>query len=33
LLKADISGAGLVEYAGNPRLEQEISGIGKIRRR
>jgi hypothetical protein len=33
LLKADISGAGLVEYVGNPRLEQEISGIGKIRRR
>jgi hypothetical protein len=33
LLKADVSGAGLVEYAGNPRLEQEISGIGKIRRR
>ena len=33
LLKADISGAGLVEYTGNPRLEQEISGIGKIRRR
>ena len=33
LLKADISGAGLVEYTGNPRLEQEVSGIGKIRRR
>ena len=33
LLRADISGAGLVEYTGNPRLEQEISGIGKIRRR
>lgn len=33
LLKADISGAGLVEYSGNPRLEQEITGIGKIRRR
>ncbi|HEY2864227.1 MAG TPA: head GIN domain-containing protein [Casimicrobiaceae bacterium] len=33
LLKADISGAGLVEYVGNPRVEREITGIGKIRRR
>lgn len=32
-LKAQISGAGLVEYLGDPRLEKDISGIGKIRRR
>jgi hypothetical protein len=33
LLRAEISGVGLVEYVGNPRVERDISGIGKIRRR
>ncbi|MGH8852382.1 MAG: head GIN domain-containing protein [Casimicrobiaceae bacterium] len=33
LLRAGISGAGLVEYIGNPKVERDISGIGKIRRR
>ena len=32
-LKAGISGAGLVEYVGNPEVERDVSGIGKIRRR
>ena len=33
LLKVDISGAGVVEYIGDPKIEQQISGVGKIRRR
>ncbi|HKW80388.1 MAG TPA: head GIN domain-containing protein [Casimicrobiaceae bacterium] len=32
-LKAGISGAGLVEYVGDPAVERDVSGIGKIRRR
>jgi hypothetical protein len=32
-LTVEISGAALVEYSGNPKLEQEISGVGKVRRR
>ena len=32
-LKAGISGAGLVEYVGDPEVERDVSGIGKIRRR
>ena len=33
LLKVDISGAGVVEYSGDPKIEQQISGVGKVRRR
>jgi hypothetical protein len=33
LLKVDISGAGVVEYFGDPKIEQQISGVGKVRRR
>jgi Putative auto-transporter adhesin, head GIN domain len=32
-LKVEISGAGAVQYIGNPRVEQDISGMGKISRR
>jgi Putative auto-transporter adhesin, head GIN domain len=32
-LSVDISGAGLVEYVGNPKVDKEISGVGKVRRR
>ena len=32
-LAVDISGAGKVEYLGEPKLRQTISGIGKIARR
>jgi hypothetical protein len=32
-LAVEISGAGLVEYLGDPKLEQDISGVGKVRRR
>jgi Putative auto-transporter adhesin, head GIN domain len=32
-LVVKISGAGVVEYLGNPKLEQDISGVGKVRRR
>jgi hypothetical protein len=32
-LSVEISGAGLVEYAGDPKLRQSISGFGKIVRR
>jgi hypothetical protein len=32
-LAVDISGAGVVEYIGDPKLEQTISGVGKVRRR
>jgi hypothetical protein len=32
-LSVDISGAGLVEYVGNPKLRQQITGVGKVRRR
>jgi hypothetical protein len=33
LLKVDISGAGVVEYSGDPKIDQQISGVGKVRRR
>ena len=33
LVRVDISGAGVVEYLGDPKLEQQISGVGKVRRR
>jgi hypothetical protein len=32
-LDAEISGAGGIEYLGNPRVTQHVSGIGRIRRR
>jgi hypothetical protein len=32
-LSVEISGAGLVEYLGNPKLDKDISGVGKVRRR
>ncbi|HEY2970698.1 MAG TPA: head GIN domain-containing protein [Casimicrobiaceae bacterium] len=32
-LEVDISGAGAVEYLGDPKVKQSISGIGKVRRR
>jgi Putative auto-transporter adhesin, head GIN domain len=32
-LSVEISGAGLVEYLGNPKVEKDISGVGKVRRR
>ncbi len=32
-LSVEISGAGLVEYMGNPKLDKDISGVGKVRRR
>jgi hypothetical protein len=32
-LTVDISGAGKVEYFGDPKLRQTISGIGKVSRR
>ena len=32
-LAVEISGAGVVEYLGNPKLQQDISGVGKVRRR
>jgi hypothetical protein len=32
-LKIAISGAGSVEYVGDPKVTQDISGVGKVRRR
>lgn len=32
-LKIGLSGAGVVEYIGNPNVSQEISGAGRVRRR
>jgi hypothetical protein len=32
-LDAEISGAGGVEYLGNPRVTQHVSGIGRVKRR
>ena len=32
-LEVDISGAGAVEYLGDPKVKQSISGIGKVSRR
>jgi len=31
-LRADISGAGLIEYAGNPQVTEHVSGIGRVKR-
>jgi hypothetical protein len=32
-LHASISGAGLIEYSGDPEVTEEISGIGRVKRR
>jgi hypothetical protein len=32
-LRASISGAGMIEYAGNPTVTEHVSGIGRVRRR
>jgi putative autotransporter adhesin-like protein len=32
-LKIAIAGAGTVEYIGDPKVSQEISGVGRVRRR
>lgn len=32
-LKVSISGAGSVEYVGDPKVTQEISGMGRVKRR
>jgi hypothetical protein len=32
-LKATISGAGLIEYLGNPAVTEELSGVGRVKRR
>lgn len=32
-LKASISGAGIVEYLGDPDVTQQVSGVGRVRRR
>jgi hypothetical protein len=32
-LRASISGAGLIEYVGNPEVIEQVSGIGRVRRR
>ena len=31
-LRADISGAGLIEYADNPQVTEHVSGIGRVKR-
>jgi hypothetical protein len=31
-LKVEIAGAGVVTYLGDPKIEQEISGVGRISR-
>ena len=31
-LRADISGAGLIEYAGDPQVTEHVSGIGRVKR-
>jgi len=31
-LKVEISGAGVVKYVGNPKVEQDITGVGKVSR-
>ena len=31
-LRAEISGAGLIEYAGNPQVTEHVSGIGRVKR-
>ena len=32
-LEAGISGAGLVEYLGNPEVREQVSGVGRVKRR
>ena len=32
-LDASISGAGVIEYVGNPTVTEHVSGIGRVRRR
>ena len=32
-LRANISGAGLIEYVGDPQVVESVSGIGRVRRR
>lgn len=32
-LHVDLSGAGIVEYLGNPEVRQSVSGLGRIKRR
>ena len=32
-LNVDISGAGSVEYLGDPKVTERVSGAGKVRRR
>ena len=32
-LRASISGAGLIEYVGDPEVTEEVSGMGRVRRR
>lgn len=32
-LQASISGAGLIEYAGDPKVTEHVSGIGRVKRR
>lgn len=32
-LRADISGAGVIEYVGDPVVSQHVSGLGRVRRR
>ena len=32
-LKIGLSGAGAVEYIGNPKVTQQISGAGRVKRR
>lgn len=32
-LRASISGAGVIEYAGNPKVTEHVSGIGRVKRR
>jgi hypothetical protein len=31
-LNAEISGAGLIEYAGDPKVTEHVSGIGRVKR-
>jgi hypothetical protein len=33
ILKVAISGAGSVEYLGDPKVTQDVSGVGRVRRR
>src|SRR6185437_13069443 len=32
-LRANISGAGVIEYAGDPVVTEHVSGIGRVKRR